>query len=92
MYALLRGQLSLPLTYWVFGVGGNMSFVAALLGVWSAAELPYEGSTSPLWRGSFGSSSASGARPEAIVAGGSGRCWREGASALGSSAWLAKRS
>lgn len=46
MRALWRGQVALPLTYWVFGVGGNMAFVAALLGVWLAAGPAAEAS---LW-------------------------------------------
>jgi hypothetical protein len=28
---LWRGRLRLPVTYWLFGVGGNMSFVALLV-------------------------------------------------------------
>jgi len=34
--AAWRGQLPLWLTYWILGVGGNMSFVAVLLGVYLA--------------------------------------------------------
>ncbi len=43
---LWQGRLRLWVTYWVFGVGGNMSLVALLLAIWALAG---PGAVAILW-------------------------------------------
>jgi hypothetical protein len=44
--SLWQGRLPLWLTYWVFGVGGNMSLLAVLLAIYALAG---QGAVASLW-------------------------------------------